>query len=76
VAQLGPRLGDPKDHASKIASKDPAEIDAVIEQELPRRPPSSLVSLYTVRRRRLSSITCAPRRKVTGVPGQRSQAAR
>ena len=28
------------------------------------------------RRRRLSSITLAPCRKVTGVPGQRSQAAR
>src|SRR6516165_6003116 len=31
---------------------------------------------YAVRRRRLSSITLAPFRKVMGVPGQRSQAAR
>ena len=31
---------------------------------------------YTTRRRRLSSITRAPCRKVMGVPGQRSQAAR
>jgi hypothetical protein len=41
--------------------------------------PAELVSLlfsYTKRRRRLSSITRAPCRKVTGVPGQRSQAAR
>src|SRR5215831_3921186 len=29
----------------------------------------------TTRRRRLSSITCAPCRKVMGVPGQRSHAA-
>ena len=31
---------------------------------------------YTTRRRRLSSITRAPCRKVMGVPGQRWQAAR
>ena len=31
---------------------------------------------YSTRRRHLSSITRAPRRKVMGVPGQRSQAAR
>ena len=31
---------------------------------------------YSTRRRRLSSITRAPRRKVMGVRGQRSQAAR
>jgi hypothetical protein len=31
---------------------------------------------YTTRRRRLSSITRAPCRRVMGVPGQRSQAAR
>src|SRR5262249_62187662 len=31
---------------------------------------------YSTRRRHLSSITRAPRRKVMGVPGQRSHAAR
>jgi hypothetical protein len=42
----------------------------------PEVPPGSVGGLYTTRRRRLSSITRAPCRKVMGVPGQRWQAAR
>jgi hypothetical protein len=41
----------------------------------PEVPPGSVGGLYTTRRRRLSSITRAPCRKVMGMPGQRSQAA-
>jgi hypothetical protein len=46
------------------------------ERSLPRAanwPQTELA--YTVRRRRLSSITLAPWRNVIGVPGQRWQAA-
>jgi hypothetical protein len=45
--------------------------------EKPRSAPGPSTGLaYTARRRRLSSITRAPCRKVMGVPGQRSQAVR
>jgi hypothetical protein len=65
------------DQASSLATQARhRRVAGVVEHQHPPMVSAPVARTYTTRRRRLSSITRAPCRRVMGMPGQRWQAAR